>query len=66
MNVKRSMGLLMMAASLVPMLLAQGSFWNTPQAYLGQAPPLGYPKSFCARTPGRPGHVRDGPRGIFP
>jgi hypothetical protein len=47
MSVKRSMGLLMMAASLVPMLVAQGSFWNTPEAYLGQTPPSDIPKAFA-------------------
>ena len=47
MNVKRSVELLVMAALLVPILQAQGGFWETPEAYLGQTLPSDIPKAFA-------------------
>lgn len=55
MKVKRCMGLWMIVASLVPTLQAQGSFWNTPDAYLGQTPPSGIPKAFAPGLLADPG-----------
>jgi len=55
MNVKSSIGLLMMAATLVPMSPAKGSFWNSPEAYLGQTPPTDIPKAFAPGLLADPG-----------
>jgi hypothetical protein len=49
MNVGRFTGLLMMAAWLSPILHAQGSFWDTSEAYLRQTPPSDTPKVFAPR-----------------
>ncbi len=46
MNVKRFVSLLIIAGCFGPPLHAQGSFWDSPDAYLGQVPPSNTPKIF--------------------
>lgn len=47
MNMRRFASLLMIAACLGPLLHAQGNFWESPDAYLGQARPSDTPKIFA-------------------
>jgi hypothetical protein len=55
MNMKRSMGLLMMAAWMVSALPAQKAFWDSPEAYLGQTPPSDIPMVFAPGLLADPG-----------
>ena len=57
MNLKRLTGLLTALACFNPILQAQKSFWDSPQAYLGQLRPSDTPRIFASGLLADPGTI---------